>query len=297
MKAENLVTAKGSEVESGSAEMLAEAMAAGKEADVIILALGEDSEMSGEAGCRADIRLPEAQRELITKMNELGKPVVAVLFNGRPLDLTELEGQANAILEAWYPGTEGGRALADLLFGKVNPSGKLTMSFPYTVGQVPVYYNTYNTGRPQGAPDAQERYVSQYLDIPNEPFYPFGYGLSYTTFEYNDVKVSSAEMSREQILNISVSVTNTGDVTGDEIVQLYVRDMVGEVIRPLKELKAFKKVTLTPGESQTIEFTLSEAQLRYHHADLSFKSDAGEFAIFVGPNSRDVNQASFELVK
>jgi beta-glucosidase len=297
IEADKLFTAKGSEVETSSKELMDEAIAIGKEADVIVLALGEDSEMSGEAGCRADIRLPEVQLELLTKVREIGKPVVVVLFNGRPLDLTGMESQANAILEAWYPGTEGGRAVADLLFGDVNPSGKLTMSFPYTVGQVPVYYNHFNTGRPQGAPDAQERYVSQYLDVPNEPFYPFGYGLSYTTFEYSDVSLSTKTMTGDQPIKVSVSVTNTGNFTGDEIVQLYVRDLVGEVIRPLKELKAFEKVTLAAGETKKIEFILTEEQLRYHHADLSYKSDAGEFMVFVGANSRDVDQASFEFIK
>jgi beta-glucosidase len=297
ISSEYLLTATGCGVETGSTELLDEAIKKGTEADVIVLALGEDSEMSGEAGCRADIRLPEIQLELLAKMKELGKPVVVVLFNGRPLDLTGIEGQVDAILEAWYPGTEGGNAVADLLFGKRNPSGKLTMSFPHTVGQVPVYYNNYNTGRPQGAPDAQVRYVSQYLDIPNEPLYPFGYGLSYTSYEYSELKLSSNKLTADETITISVDVTNSGKAAGEEIVQLYVRDMVGEVIRPLKELKAFEKVTLTPGETKTVEFTVKEDQLRYHHADLSVKSDDGEFTAFVGGNSRDAKSVTFELTK
>jgi beta-glucosidase len=295
VSAENLLTAKGCDIETGSEEWMNEAIVIGKEADIIVLALGEESGMSGEARCRADIRLPDIQLELLSKMKQLGKQVVVVLFNGRPLDLTGMEGYADAILEAWFPGTEGGNALADLLFGDVNPSGKLSMSFPYTLGQVPIYYNNYNTGRPKNA--AVDEYVSKYLDIPNEPLYPFGYGLSYTNYKYSDLSVSSNVMTLDQPLTVTVNVTNTGEIAGDEVVQLYVRDMVGEVIRPLKELKAFEKVTLAPGETKTIEFTLSEEQLRYHHRDLSYTSDAGEFTIFVGPNSREVSSVTFELTK
>lgn len=291
-----LFTAKGCDIETGSEEQFAEAVKMAEEADVIVLALGEASEMSGEAGCRADIRLPKVQLELAAKMKELDKPIVAVLFNGRPLDLHGIWDEADAILEAWYPGTEGGNAVADILFGYANPSAKLTMSFPYSVGQVPVYYNHFNTGRPQGAPDAQERYVSQYLDIPNEPLLPFGYGLSYTSFEYSDVKMSAATMSASRPITVSVTVQNTGELAGEEIVQLYVRDIAGEVVRPMKELKDFKKVALEPGEKMSVEFEINEEQLRYHHADLTFKSDPGKIIAFVGPNSRDTVEMAFELV-
>lgn len=291
-----LLTAKGCEIETDSEEQLSEAIRIAEEADLIVLALGEASEMSGEAGCRADIRLPEVQLQLAAKMKELGKPIVAVLFNGRPLDLHGIWEESAAILEAWYPGTEGGNAIADILFGEANPSAKLTMSFPYSVGQVPVYYNHFNTGRPQGAPDAQERYVSQYLDIPNEPLLPFGYGLSYTSFEYSNLKRSDATMSANKPLKISVEVENTGRMAGEEIVQLYVRDVAGEVVRPMKELKGFKKIALQPGEKKTVKFEITEEQLRYHHADLSFKSDPGKFIAFVGPNSRDTLENAFELI-
>jgi beta-glucosidase len=290
-----LLTAKGCEIETGSEEQLAEAVKAASEADVIVLALGEASEMSGEAGCRADIRLPEVQLKLAAKMKELGKPIVAVLFNGRPLDLHGIWDEADAILEAWYPGTEGGNAVAEILFGDANPSAKLSMSFPFSVGQVPVYYNHFNTGRPQGAPDAQVRYVSQYLDIPNEPLLPFGYGLSYTSFEYSNAKLSEPTMTVSNPLTVSVEVENTGNLAGEEIVQLYVRDVSGEVVRPMKELKGFKKVALEPGEKVTVEFLITEEMLRYHHADLSFKSDPGKFIAFVGPNSRDNVELAFEL--
>jgi beta-glucosidase len=292
-----LKVAKGCDIETGSEEMLKEALDVAGDADVIILALGESSEMSGEAGSRANIRLPKVQLELIEKVKELNKPMVAVLFNGRPLDLHGVVEHVDAILEAWYPGTEGGAAIADLLYGDANPSGRLTMSFPYSVGQIPVYYNHFNTGRPKDAPDAQERYVSQYLDIPNEPLFPFGYGLSYTKFSYKEAKLSHSVLTTEQPIVASVQVTNIGTMKGEEVVQLYVRDLVGEVVRPVKELKAFEKITLEPGETKTVNFTLTEEQLRYYHANLEFKSDEGSFIAFIGPNSQDVMELPFKLEK
>lgn len=292
-----LTVAEGCGIETWAEEQWTEAAAAARDADVIVLALGEHSDMSGEAGCRADIRLPGAQLELVRRVHALGKPVVAVLFNGRPLDLHGVFDEANAVLEAWFPGSEGGLAVADLLFGDANPSGRLTMSFPFSVGQVPVYYNAFNTGRPQGAPDAQVRYVSQYLDIPNEPLLPFGFGLSYATFEYADAKLSAETMTPEQPISVSVRVTNTGAVAGIETVQLYVRDVSGEVVRPVKELKAFRQIELQPGESQVVVFELREEHLRYYHSDLSHSSDAGAFVAFVGANSRDNVSLPFRLVK
>ncbi|NHM32428.1 beta-glucosidase BglX [Neobacillus terrae] len=296
-KTSTINIAKGSDIETVTDEQLEEAVNAAEDADVIVLALGEDSDMSGEAGCRADIRLPESQLVLVSKLKQLDKPIVAVLFNGRPLDLHGLIDQADAVLEAWYPGTAGGAAVADLLYGDVNPSGKLTMSFPYSVGQVPVYYNHYNTGRPKLDPDVKERYLSQYLDIPNEPLLPFGFGLSYTTFTYSDYKVSSETVTPETPLTLSVKITNTGDFTGDEIVQLYIRDLSGEVVRPVKELKAFEKVSLKPGESKEITFTITEEQLRYYHSDLQYTSDQGSFEAYIGPDSQHVTTFSFKLVK
>ncbi|WP_430790614.1 glycoside hydrolase family 3 N-terminal domain-containing protein [Virgibacillus flavescens] len=295
MDSSNLYISKGCEVETSSEDQLREALNTAKDADVIVLALGEDSEMSGEAGSLTDIKLPQAQLDLIRKMKELNKPIVTVLFNGRPLDLHGVLEHSDAVLEAWQPGTEGGAAIADLLFGDANPSGKLSMSFPDSVGQVPVYYNNHNTGRPQGAPDAQERYVSQYLDAPNEALFPFGYGLSYTTFSYTNLKISSAELTADESITVSVTVKNTGNIAGDETVQLYIRDLVGEVVRPLKELKGFKKVSLLPGEEKETTFTITEEQLRYHHADLSFSSDSGKFVAYIGSNSRDLEAVAFEL--
>ncbi|WP_404455440.1 beta-glucosidase BglX [Oceanobacillus kapialis] len=290
-----IMVAKGSDIETGEDTVLQEALEIADKADVVVLALGEDSDMSGEAGSRTNIKLPNAQLKLVEEITKLGKPTVAVLFNGRPLDLHGVVDKTDAVLEAWFPGTEGGTAIADLLYGDVNPSGKLTMSFPHSVGQVPVYYNHFNTGRPKGAPDAQVRYVSQYLDSPNGPLYPFGYGLSYTTFAYENFTLSEETLKAGETLTASITVTNTGQVAGEEIVQLYIQDKVGEVVRPLKELKGFQKVYLEPGEAKTIEFAITEDQLRYHHADLSFSSDPGEFVVYVGPNSKEVDGKTFIL--
>lgn len=296
-KTKAITIAKGCDIETGTENQLEAAVKSAMEADVIVLALGEDSEMSGEAGCRADIRLPECQLVLISRLKQLGKPMVAVLFNGRPLDLHGVIDQTDAVLEAWYPGTEGGAAVADILFGDANPSGKLTMSFPYSVGQVPVYYNGYNTGRPKLNPDVKERYLSQYLDIPNEPLLPFGFGLSYTTFTYTDFKLSSDTLTPEKSITLTGFVTNSGEVAGEEVVQLYIRDLSGEVVRPVKELKGYEKITLQPGESKEVTFTIKEEQLRYYHSNLQFTSDQGSFEAYIGPDSKNVTTFSFKLLK
>ncbi|QAY65878.1 beta-glucosidase [Paenibacillus protaetiae] len=292
-----IAVAEGCGITSGTEAQAQQAILAAQDADVIVLALGEASEMSGEAGSRSDIRLPEVQLQLAYRLQQLGKPVVAVLFNGRPLDLHGIIDVADAVLEAWYPGTEGGNAIADVLYGSVNPAGRLTMSFPYSVGQVPVYYNSYNTGRPLTPANADQRYVSKYLDIPNAPLFPFGFGLSYTEFAYGDLAISAAEMGETDKLTVSVQVTNAGKTAGEEVVQLYVRDLAGEVVRPLKELKGYRKLKLEPGESADVQFTLTEEQLRYYHSDLTFASDAGLFEVHVGPNSRDTAVQTFRLVK
>ncbi|WP_145048122.1 glycoside hydrolase family 3 N-terminal domain-containing protein [Paenibacillus xylanexedens] len=288
--------AQGSGVHTITPEQIAEALEVASKADLIVLALGEDSEMSGEGGSRTDIRLPAAQLELIKHLKTTGKPLASVIFNGRPLDLHGIWKESDAVLEAWFPGSEGGAAIADVLTGVVNPSARLTMSFPQSVGQVPVYYNHFNTGRPLNPEKTEERYVSKYIDSPNDPLLPFGYGLSYTTFEYGSLDISSQELSNELPLTIEVKVTNTGERTGVETVQLYVRDVTGEVVRPMRELKDYVKLELAPGETGTATFTLSEAQLRYHHSDLSYRSDKGAFNVYVGPNSRDTQEGSFKLV-
>ncbi|PLR99082.1 beta-glucosidase BglX [Bacillus sp. T33-2] len=291
-----LTVANGCDIETGAEDELNQALAAAIQADVVILALGESSRMSGEGGSRADIRLPAVQLELVAQIKKFNKPIVAVLFNGRPLDLHGVIDEADAVLEAWYPGTEGGAAIADILYGDVNPSGRLSMSFPYSVGQVPVYYNHFNTGRPKVS-ETYERYVSHYLDIPNEPLLPFGFGLSYTTFLYSDASLSAEKMNADQPITLSVNVTNTGDVAGDEVVQLYIRDIAGEIVRPVKELKDFQKITLEPKETKKVTFTITEERLRYYHEDLQYTSDAGTFTAYMGPNSKDVTALTFKLEK
>lgn len=275
---------------------LAHAIDIAKYADVVVLALGESSDMSGEGGSRSDIRLPQAQLQLIAAIRKLNKPIVTLLFNGRPLDLHGVIDESDAVLECWFPGSEGAFAISDILYGDVNPSGRLSMSFPYAVGQVPVYYNHFQTGRPIKPSEPDNRYTSQYLDIPNEPLFPFGFGLSYTSFSYSEPVLSSHQFSHEGSIEVKVTVTNTGSYTGDEVVQLYIRDISAEMVRPMKELKGFNKLTLSPGESQEVAFTITEEQLRYHHSDLSFSSDKGEFALFVGSNSRDAVECRFRLV-
>lgn len=275
---------------------LAQAIEVAKYADVIVLALGESSEMSGEGGSRSDIRLPQAQLELVQAIRKLNKPMVTLLFNGRPLDLHGVIEESSAVVECWFPGSEGAFAISDVLYGDVNPSGRLSMSFPYALGQVPVYYNHFQTGRPMKASEPDNRYTSKYLDIPNEPQFPFGFGLSYTTFSYGEPLISSDQLTKDSSIEVKVTVTNTGSYAGEEVVQLYIRDISGEVVRPMKELKGFKKLMLAVRESQEVTFTITEEQLRYHHSDLSFSSDKGQFALFVGSNSRDVVERRFRLV-
>lgn len=297
VSASNVVVAEGSGIDTITDAQMREALEIARQSDVIVLALGESSHMSGEGGSRSDITLPEAQLQLMAVLKTLDKPMVAILFNGRPLDLHGVHDQVDAMLEAWFPGGEGASAITDILYGEVNPSGRLSMSFPQAVGQIPVYYNHYNTGRPKKASEPDNRYASQYLDIPNEPLYPFGYGLSYTEFKYGEIELSAEEMTPGQPLEVTTTIKNTGQMAGEEVVQLYIRDITGEVVRPMKELKAYSKISLQPGECKEISFTVTEEQLRYHHSDLSFSSDAGEFAVFVGANSRDVVERRFRLVK
>ncbi|MGO4529399.1 glycoside hydrolase family 3 N-terminal domain-containing protein [Paenibacillus sp. 2TAF8] len=291
-----VLVAQGSDVHTITDEQIAAALETASQSDIIVLALGEDSEMSGEGGSRTDIRLPAAQLQLVQALKTVGKPIASVIFNGRPLDLNGVISESDAVLEAWFPGSEGGAAVADILTGAVNPSARLTMSFPQSVGQVPVYYNHFNTGRPINPDNTENRYVSQYIDSPNEPLFPFGYGLSYTTFVYGEVEVSGQELTANDSLTVQVRVTNTGDRAGVETVQLYVRDISGEVVRPMRELKDYVKLSLAPGETGTATFTLKEEQLRYHHADLSYRSDRGEFHLMVGPNSRDTQSHTFRLI-
>jgi beta-glucosidase len=277
-----------------AAELRDEALRISKGADVIVVAAGESAEMNGESASRTSIEIPETQKDLIKALLKTGKPVVLALFTGRPLALTWEEENVPAILNVWFGGSEAGDAIADVLFGDVNPSGKLTMIFPQNVGQVPLYYAHKNTGRPLTGPWFK-KFLTNYLDVSNEPLYPFGFGLSYTEFGYGDIKLSTSEISSSDSLRVSIDVTNKGSRDGSEVVQLYIRDLVGSVTRPVKELKGFQKISLKVGETKTVQFTLSVKDLSFYNSDLKFVAEPGQFQVFVGGNSRDVKQAEFEL--
>ena len=268
-------------------EMIKEALAVSANADVIVAAIGEGAESSGESASKSVIDIPEAQKRLLKALVATGKPVALVLFNGRPLTLSWEKENVPAILDVWFAGSEAGDAIADALLGKVNPSGKLSMSFPQNVGQIPVYYNHKNTGRPLTG-KWFSKFQSNYIDVSNEPLYPFGYGLSYTSFEYGDVKLSSKALKGNQKLTVSVNVKNTGAVTGKEVVQLYIRDEVGTITRPVQELKGFQKIEIAPGETKTVSFEVTPELLKFYNSDLKFDWEAGDFQIMVGPNSKEV---------
>lgn len=280
-----------------NAELLAEALQVAGQSDVIVATLGEASEMSGESSSRTNIEIPQVQKELLAALLKTGKPVVLVLFTGRPLVLAWEQKNVPAILNVWFGGSETGNAIADVLFGEVNPSGKLTTSFPQNVGQVPIYYAHKNTGRPLGEGKWFEKFRSNYLDVSNDPLYPFGYGLSYTSFSYSDIKLSSASLNGNQTLTASVTVTNTGKVDGKETVQLYIRDVVGSVTRPVKELKGFQKILLKAGESKNVSFSITPGDLKFYNYDLKYDWEPGEFQVMIGANSRDVKTASVNWIK
>ncbi len=269
-------------------ELINEAIEVSKDADVIVAVLGESTAMSGEASSRADISIPESQRKLLKSLLETGNPVVLVLLNGRPLTIEWESENVPAILEAWAPGTAGGNAIADVLFGDYNPSGKLTMTFPRSVGQIPIYYNHKNTGRPF---DEVNKFTSKYLDIPNDPLYPFGYGLSYTSFEYGDVKLNKTNLKGDDKLLATVTLTNIGDRAGEEVVQLYISDPVASISRPVKELKNFKKVLLQPGEKKELAFIIAPEDLKFYNSDLIYDWEPGTFIIQIGTNSQDVSKS------
>ena len=258
----------------------------------VVLVAGEPCSWSGEAASRSSIRLPEEQTELLRQLKKAGKTVVLVVLNGRPLDLSEESDLADAILEAWYPGTMGGYAVADILFGDMNPAGKLTVTFPRNLGQVPIYHYAKNTGRPYVHPDA--KYESRYLDVPNEPLYAFGHGLSYTTYEYSDITLSADKFSGDGRLKATVTVSNTGKYGGTETVQLYIRDLVGSVTRPVKQLKGFQRVVLAPGESQEVTFTIDKEMLSFWRQDMTWGPEPGAFKLFIGGASDQVKEASFQ---
>jgi beta-glucosidase len=279
-----------------SAEVIREeALRIARSADMILAAVGESAEMTGEASSRSDIEIPDTQRDLLKALLKTGKPVVMVLFTGRPLALKWEDENIPAILNVWFGGSEAGDAIADILFGEVNPSGKLTTTFPQNVGQVPIYYAQKNTGRPLGDAKWFQKFRSNYLDVSNDPVYPFGYGLSYTQFNYGELNLSKSEMTSSDSLSVSVDVTNSGTRDGKEVVQLYIHDVVGTETRPVKELKAFQKILIKAGETKTITFTIHENDLSFYKSDLSFVAEPGKFEVLVGPNSRDLKKAEFSL--
>ncbi|MFK1846338.1 beta-glucosidase BglX [Bacteroides fragilis] len=273
-------------------ELLDEALKVAAGADVIVAALGESSEMSGESSSRTNLEMPDVQRALLQELLKTGKPVVLVLFTGRPLVLTWEEEHVPAILNVWFGGSEAAYAISDVLFGDVNPSGKLTATFPQNVGQIPLFYNHKNTGRPLQEGRWFEKFRSNYLDVSNESLYPFGYGLSYTTFAYSDIHLSSTEMSADGELTATVTVTNTGSRDGAEVVQLYIRDLVGSVTRPVKELKGFEKIFLKAGESRKVSFSITPELLKFYNYDLQFVCEPGDFDVMIGGNSRDVKKST-----
>jgi len=281
-------------IDSRSPEvMIKEAVDNAKNADVVVAVIGEATEMTGEAASRTDISIPEPQMKLIRALVETGKPIAVILMSGRPLTIEELNAMPVSILQVWHPGTEAGNAIADVVFGDYSPSGKLTASWPRNVGQIPVYYSQKNTGRP--APEEFAKFKSNYLDAPNSPLFAFGYGLSYTTFKYSDLTISKSKIGMGESVDVSVKLTNTGNYDGEEVVQLYLHDVVRSITPPMRELKGFKKVMLKKGESRTIKITLTPENLKFYNSSLDFISEAGIFEAFIGSNSNATNKVEFEL--
>ena len=282
-------------------ELVKEAVSIANQSDVIILAIGESAEMSGESSSRTEIDIPASQVDLLMELKKTGKPIVVVLFTGRPLALTNMKDIPDSILNVWFPGTEAGNAITDVLFGKVNPSGKLPMTFPRSLGQVPLYYNHKNTGRPLSAEKTEkceyERFRSNFMDECNTPLYPFGYGLSYTQFNYSDIAISNANPKGNQTIQASVTLTNTGNYDGAEVVQLYIRDIVGSITRPVKELKGFQKIYLKKGESKKVTFNISPEDLKFYNNELKFDWETGDFDIMIGTDSEQVKTQKIQWNK
>ena len=279
-------------------QLLDEALQIAAKSDVIVATIGESAEFSGESSSRTDLGIPQVQKDLLNALLKTGKPVVLVLFTGRPLVLVEENENVPAILNVWFPGSEAGLAISDVLFGDVNPSGKLTATFPRNVGQVPIFYNHKNTGRPLGNDQGKfEKFKSNYIDVRNEPLYPFGYGLSYTSFDYSNFSTNTASIGMDGTVEVSVDVTNSGDYDGKEVVQLYIRDVVGSVTRPVKELKGFQKVEIKKGETKTVTFKLTVEDLKFYNSTLDFVAEPGAFQVFIGTNSDTKMMKAFELTK
>ncbi len=293
-KKTEILYAEGSKLFGEDKSGFAEAVATANQADAVVLLVGEPHDWSGEAASRTELELPGVQPELVQAIVETGKPVIMVMMNGRPLTIDWEAANVPAIVEAWHLGVQAGPAIADVLFGDYNPSAKLTVTFPRSVGQIPIYYNMKHTGRPMN-PD--QKFTSKYLDSPNTPLYPFGFGLSYTTFEYSDIKLDTREMGVNDYITAKINVKNTGNFDGEEIVQLYIQDLVGSVTRPVKELKHFKKVFIAKGESVDLEFKISADDLAFYRKDMSFGVEAGDFKLFIGTNSDDVKESLFTLTQ
>lgn len=277
------------------AEMLEKAISLASDADVIVVAIGEHPHQSGEGGARGDITISHVQIELLKAMKTLGKPVVSLVFSGRPLALKDVAENCDALLHCWFPGTEGGDGIADIVYGRVNPSARLSMTFPYSVGQCPIYYNQHSTGRPALTSSHSKRFTSRYIDIPNDPYYCFGYGLSYSEFEYSPITLDHHTMTKDSLIKASITVTNISDREGTETVQLYIRDLVGSVVRPIKELKGIQKVLLKPNETKTIEFVINNEMLEFIRKDYTYGSEPGEFELFIGHDSSTENKILFRL--
>jgi beta-glucosidase len=284
--------AKGCEVVGDSTAGFEEAIKAANESDVVIMAIGETEELNGEAHSRTSIDLPAIQRQLVQEIQKTGKPVVVLLFAGRPLTINWLYENMPSILLAWHPGVQAGTGIVDVLFGDYNPSGKVTFSFPRNVGQIPIYYNYKNTGRPAVEDD---RYTSKYIDSPNTPLIPFGHGLSYTTFEYSNLQLDKKQLSIPGSVTITADIKNTGTRKGQEIVQLYIRDLVGSVTRPVKELKGFKKILLEQGQTKKVTFVLTTDDLKFHDINMEYNVEPGDFKVWVGPSSAEGLEGAFEL--
>jgi beta-glucosidase len=276
-------------------EMLDEALNVARQSDVIVAAVGETSEMSGECSSRSDITLPDAQKRLLEALKQTGKPIVLVNFSGRPTVMTWESSNFPSILNVWFGGSESGDAICDVLFGDKAPSGKLSFTMPKSVGQIPLYYNHLNTGRPLEEGKWFTKFKSNYLDIDNDPLYPFGYGLSYTTFNYSKPRLDRTTMTSDGTIQVSVDVTNTGAYDGDEVVQLYIRDLVASVSRPVEELKDFSRIHLAKGETKTVNFTINADKLKFYNSQLQYVCEPGDFEVMVGPNSRDVQKVKFTL--
>lgn len=274
-------------------KMIKSAIEVAKKAEVIVFALGEHYKQSGEACSRSTIELPKNQENLINELYKLSIPMIMILFNGRPIQLNNIENKLDAILEVWFPGTTGAKAIVEVLLGEVNPSGKLTMSFPQNAGQCPIYYNHYSTGRPH---NKNQKYVSRYQDIPTDSFYPFGYGLSYSNFEYSELKLNKNKMKDNEKINVTVKIENKSNYAGYEVIQLYIQDLFGSVVRPIKELKDFKKEFFNPYETKYVKFNISIDSLKFWNNNLEYKAEKGKFKIYVGGNSKEVLEESFELI-